>query len=100
MKPLVRATTHTRGALPRSEEHTSELQSRFDLVCRLLLEKKTIPSSAPPWRSSRHLSLRSFGQEAYVLGVPVPPCLPGTGGSTHRPSQWPAPRHPSPSPRS
>src|SRR5437868_9410003 len=24
----------------RSEEHTSELQSRFDLVCRLLLEKK------------------------------------------------------------
>src|SRR5437868_4670419 len=29
----------------RSEEHTSELQSRFDLVCRLLLEKKkTLPS--------------------------------------------------------
>src|SRR5438067_6333872 len=27
-------------AFPRSEEHTSELQSRFDLVCRLLLEKK------------------------------------------------------------
>src|SRR5438067_6808513 len=26
--------------LQRSEEHTSELQSRFDLVCRLLLEKK------------------------------------------------------------
>src|SRR5207249_11872390 len=31
-----------RGGGPghRSEEHTSELQSRFDLVCRLLLEKK------------------------------------------------------------
>src|SRR5438067_6892508 len=29
-------------ALVRSEEHTSELQSRFDLVCRLLLEKKKI----------------------------------------------------------
>src|SRR5437868_8809445 len=28
----------------RSEEHTSELQSRFDLVCRLLLEKKKINS--------------------------------------------------------
>src|SRR5699024_12009036 len=28
------------GAMVRSEEHTSELQSRFDLVCRLLLEKK------------------------------------------------------------
>src|SRR5438874_6791634 len=27
---------------PRSEEHTSELQSRRDLVCRLLLEKKKI----------------------------------------------------------
>src|SRR5207249_9190936 len=31
----------TRAPCPlRSEEHTSELQSRFDLVCRLLLEKK------------------------------------------------------------
>src|SRR5699024_12424165 len=28
------------GGILRSEEHTSELQSRFDLVCRLLLEKK------------------------------------------------------------
>src|SRR2546421_2832090 len=28
------------GAVRRSEEHTSELQSRSDLVCRLLLEKK------------------------------------------------------------
>src|SRR5699024_12014543 len=28
------------SSLQRSEEHTSELQSRFDLVCRLLLEKK------------------------------------------------------------
>src|SRR5690606_41828355 len=27
-------------SLPRSEEHTSELQSRENLVCRLLLEKK------------------------------------------------------------
>src|SRR5690606_41798930 len=30
-----------RGNDPRSEEHTSELQSRENLVCRLLLEKKT-----------------------------------------------------------
>src|SRR2546428_2105928 len=29
-----------RGQRERSEEHTSELQSRSDLVCRLLLEKK------------------------------------------------------------
>src|SRR5690349_23707620 len=32
---------------PRSEEHTSELQSRRDLVCRLLLEKKKTKGSAP-----------------------------------------------------
>src|SRR5438034_6588011 len=31
---------HTDRALCRSEEHTSELQSHSDLVCRLLLEKK------------------------------------------------------------
>src|SRR5437868_5936060 len=30
----------SRSCRARSEEHTSELQSRFDLVCRLLLEKK------------------------------------------------------------
>src|SRR5690606_42163310 len=31
---------HRAGGQPRSEEHTSELQSRENLVCRLLLEKK------------------------------------------------------------
>src|SRR5699024_12683833 len=35
----LRAKSH-RWCDTRSEEHTSELQSRFDLVCRLLLEKK------------------------------------------------------------
>src|SRR5207249_11310501 len=34
------ATRMRDGVAARSEEHTSELQSRFDLVCRLLLEKK------------------------------------------------------------
>src|SRR5690554_7347164 len=33
-------TGHLSDCLPRSEEHTSELQSRPHLVCRLLLEKK------------------------------------------------------------
>src|SRR6478672_8726013 len=33
------STCRTRMVPPRSEEHTSELQSRSDLVCRLLLEK-------------------------------------------------------------
>src|SRR5256884_7295767 len=35
------------GAGCRSEEHTSELQSRLHLVCRLLLEKKKQSSSSP-----------------------------------------------------
>src|SRR5689334_24357835 len=39
--PVV-ATFHASGGL-RSEEHTSELQSQFHLVCRLLLEKKNKP---------------------------------------------------------
>src|SRR3712207_7329055 len=43
-------TTGVTSAPPRSEEHTSELQSRQYLVCRLLLEKKkksTVPLKHP-----------------------------------------------------
>src|SRR5438067_3780288 len=40
----------------RSEEHTSELQSRFDLVCRLLLEKKKYTHCQP------HTGLRTIRQ--------------------------------------
>src|SRR5689334_23742459 len=35
-----RRTVRAKGLVNRSEEHTSELQSQFHLVCRLLLEKK------------------------------------------------------------
>src|SRR5699024_12217162 len=40
----VRVCRHMKDiqASARSEEHTSELQSRFDLVCRLLLEKRNV----------------------------------------------------------
>src|SRR5947209_8588233 len=52
----VRETGSDRGTLflndPRSEEHTSELQSRQYLVCRLLLEKKKSWSPQPPWMRS------------------------------------------------
>src|SRR5206468_5010003 len=41
------------AARKRSEEHTSELQSRSDLVCRLLLEKKNTPATTRP-RSIHH----------------------------------------------
>src|SRR5260370_31959046 len=37
----------------RSEEHTSELQSHLNLVCRLLLEKKKEPRHEPTVQSSR-----------------------------------------------
>src|SRR2546422_1089760 len=43
LAPWHHASTFTRSWIPcggRSEEHTSELQSRLHLVCRLLLEKK------------------------------------------------------------
>src|SRR2546422_5309031 len=39
-KPLARTIDEERAMVERSEEHTSELQSRLHLVCRLLLEKK------------------------------------------------------------
>src|SRR5688500_19185313 len=43
------ALVHAGGcAGERSEEHTSELQSPCNLVCRLLLEKKSISSAGPP----------------------------------------------------
>src|SRR3712207_7263340 len=41
-----------RSRAGRSEEHTSELQSRQYLVCRLLLEKKKLPSHLSPLYSS------------------------------------------------
>src|SRR5437868_11966128 len=47
------AYPRTAITISRSEEHTSELQSRFDLVCRLLLEKKK------QWMSKYHLSART-----------------------------------------
>src|SRR2546422_5474607 len=43
------------GQARRSEEHTSELQSRLHLVCRLLLEKKKVVAGCPPVRHGRAL---------------------------------------------
>src|SRR5437868_8868597 len=37
------------SSIERSEEHTSELQSRFDLVCRLLLENKNVRPDLRPY---------------------------------------------------
>src|SRR5207248_7274109 len=57
----------------RSEEHTSELQSPYDLVCRLLLEKKktnsavisrraSVPSPSRQWSFSSSVRLLSAAQ--------------------------------------
>src|SRR2546430_3833001 len=55
-RPRRETAVHPTGAAAcRSEEHTSELQSQSNLVCRLLLEKKktaTVPSSLHSFRSS------------------------------------------------
>src|SRR2546428_5049354 len=56
LEPLVRSVEGYLEAMSgrdwpelRSEEHTSELQSRSDLVCRLLLEKKKIVNQHAHW---------------------------------------------------
>src|SRR2546429_3977837 len=51
--PGVKAMTSP--SLIRSEEHTSELQSRLHLVCRLLLEKKKSHLDDPTNHELRHL---------------------------------------------
>src|SRR2546422_7355961 len=47
----------------RSEEHTSELQSRLHLVCRLLLEKKKDPSDPAMASAETHLTT---GENLYI----------------------------------
>src|SRR2546427_4795742 len=54
---------HARPAGERSEEHTSELQSQSNLVCRLLLEKKKT-SQMPPPTAEPPIPSRSDGQAA------------------------------------
>src|SRR2546428_3490005 len=54
-----------RAACERSEEHTSELQSRSDLVCRLLLEKKKQSNTINP--RSPQLATHSHEQRTPVL---------------------------------
>src|SRR2546429_6084899 len=48
--PVAAALKQATRTIPRSEEHTSELQSRLHLVCRLLLEKTIIIYPAPESR--------------------------------------------------
>src|SRR5207249_5567632 len=93
---LADARLRTRS-LFRSEEHTSELQSRFDLVCRLLLEKKNYllrlqkPGGAPlddvQWRAiwARRRPRRRLRSSAQLLSVcHGNPRVPRTHNATRR----------------
>src|ERR1022692_4095409 len=61
-----RARHRCRGGEPRSEEHTSELQSPCNLVCRLLLEKKKkTPQRAPRWCAPRRSVLSNPGRPGW-----------------------------------
>src|SRR6266536_4946529 len=59
-RPLASIESHSHGLAGRSEEHTSELQSRVDLVCRLLLEKKKKMKLAICARLNRLIPTRCF----------------------------------------
>src|SRR5438309_8315173 len=61
------------AAAVRSEEHTSELQSQFHLVCRLLLEKKKkTPSSMNPMPSSPYRPRPAHRNTSSTLTKPTP----------------------------
>src|SRR4030066_196076 len=69
------------GGMSRSEEHTSELQSRLHLVCRLLLEKKreSAAHTAPPAPSRReHDTARTA-----LPPATIPPPSPRAAYPTH-----------------
>src|SRR5207249_7766769 len=83
--------------LVRSEEHTSELQSRFDLVCRLLLEKKNrLQALRRQVADHGQLGLGQRGEVAEQLGAPVAraddPHLRAAGGRALREPRRPGPQ--------
>src|SRR2546430_7293888 len=53
------STYRSRKMRERSEEHTSELQSQSNLVCRLLLEKKKISKRVNVTHSNRQYAVQS-----------------------------------------
>src|ERR1022692_917758 len=59
---------------PRSEEHTSELQSPCNLVCRLLLEKKKTGKSMPNHHSSPLRGLKKVAPPTLTISPPVSAC--------------------------
>src|SRR5688572_32516884 len=70
-----RARPFPAAELTRSEEHTSELQSQSNLVCRLLLEKKKRPTSQHEYSSSfkhrRHIPSRTHSPSTFRKPPPT-----------------------------
>src|SRR2546421_4185613 len=68
-----RVRSRAKGTAPirprRSEEHTSELQSRSDLVCRLLLEKKKINHIDTTNETCDAHQIRTLDIVAMAIGV-------------------------------
>src|SRR2546430_10326548 len=61
------------GVLSRSEEHTSELQSQSNLVCRLLLGKKNyLARGVHPWDYRRPVATRGDQERPLPLGRTLP----------------------------
>src|SRR5256884_2757937 len=90
-----RALQHRPGTIfqqKRSEEHTSELQSRLHLVCRLLLEKKKkLNSHIDP----RYRRLRAKTARRRRVLLPNSPGFPGLATAADRPAAAPHPTSPS-----
>src|SRR5256884_59829 len=114
----IRSTTSTASGRGRSEEHTSELQSRLHLVCRLLLEKKKSILCRCSYLSTMCLLLYySFfffndtaTTEIYTLSLhdalpisegagPLQDRLPHGRGTRPRQVAWPHAGHPASRPR-
>src|SRR2546429_6848205 len=64
------------GLNERSEEHTSELQSRLHLVCRLLLEKKKKVRETTMSRESGFLSSAALYSSSAVCATCISICMP------------------------
>src|SRR5256886_12270168 len=73
----------TKGLAKRSEEHTSELQSQSNLVCRLLLEKKKIPDDTPVYERE-NVSVNTPIYRRSLLAVPFSPTVMHAYSTCHR----------------
>src|SRR2546430_4125363 len=75
--------------LIRSEEHTSELQSQSNLVCRLLLEKKKKQLQAPGAIKLSFTAQRFLTDRALLSRLPARRvCAPGRLPSSSQPYSW------------